>query len=78
MRRRVETKDFGLYNQKDTRVIFVDDDKFGMPQFIFLDAKKRLRMRLKVFPDGEGSGGVAFYDHTGGGGISGWRATRRV
>jgi hypothetical protein len=69
---RVETKDFGFYNQKDTRVIFFDDDKFGMPQIIFLDAKKRLRMRLKVFPDGDGSGGLAFYDSTG------WRGLLRL
>ena len=69
---RLETKDLGLYNEKDTRVVFFDDDKFGMPQFIFLDAKKRLRMRLKVFPDGEGSGGLAFYDDTG------WRGVLRM
>jgi hypothetical protein len=69
---RVEAKDFGFYNQKDTRVIFFDDDKFGMPQIIFLDAKKRLRMRLIVFPDGDGSGGLAFYDSTG------WRGVLRM
>jgi hypothetical protein len=69
---RLETKDLGFYNQKDTRVIFFDDDKFGMPQIIFLDAKKRLKMRLKVFPDGEGSGGVSFYDETG------WRGVFRL
>jgi hypothetical protein len=69
---RVDAKDFGFYNQKDTRVIFFDDDKFGMPQIIFLDAQKRLRMRLKVFPDGDGSGGVAFYDETG------WRGVFRM
>lgn len=68
----LETKDLGLYNEKGTRVIFYDDDKFGMPQIIFLDARKRLRMRLKVFPDGEGSGGVAFYDETG------WRGVFRM
>ena len=69
---RVEAKDIGFYNQKGTRVIFFDDDKFGMPQIIFLDAKKRLRMRLLVFPDGEGSGGLAFYDSTG------WRGVLRM
>lgn len=69
---RLETKDLGLYNEKDTRVVFFDDDKFGMPQLIFLDAQKRLRMRLKVFPDGDGSGGLAFYDGTG------WRGVFRM
>ena len=69
---RLETKDLGLYNEKDTRVLFFDDDKFGMPQLIFLDAKKRLRVRLKVFPDGDGSGGLAFYDE------SGWRGVFRM
>ncbi len=69
---RVETKDFGFYNQKDTRVIFFDDDKFGMPQFIFLDSQKRLRMRLKVLPENEGAGGLAFYDPTG------WRGEFRM
>ncbi len=68
----LETKDLGLYNEKDTRVVFFDDDKFGMPQLIFLDAEKRLRMRLKVFPDGDGSGGLAVYDD------SGWRAVLRM
>jgi hypothetical protein len=69
---RVESKDFGFYNTKNERVIFFDDDKFGMPQIIFLDAQKRLRMRLKVFPDGDGSGGLAFYDATG------WRGVFRM
>ena len=69
---RVEAKDIGFYNEKDTRVIFFDNDKFGMPQIIFLDAQKRLRMRLKVFPDGDGSGGLAFYDATG------WRGVLRM
>ena len=69
---RVEARDIGFYNKKDTRVIFFDNDKFGMPQIIFLDAQKRLRMRLKVFPDGDGSGGLAFYDATG------WRGVFRM
>ncbi|MGP0067411.1 MAG: hypothetical protein ACLQGP_27925 [Isosphaeraceae bacterium] len=69
---RVEAKDFGFYNKKDTRTVFFDHDKFGMPQIIFLDAQKRLRMRLKVFPDGDGSGGLAFYDATG------WRGVFRM
>ena len=69
---RVETKDFGFYNQKNTRVIFVNDDKFGQPQIIFLDSQKRLRMRLKVWPENEGGGGVAFYDPTG------WRGEFRM
>jgi hypothetical protein len=38
----------------------------------FLDDKKRLRMRVMVFPDGGGTGGVTFYDHTG------WRGVFRL
>lgn len=68
---RVNAKDIGFYNQKDTRVIFFDDDKFFMPQIIFLDDRKRLRMRLKVSPDREGSG-LAVYDETG------WRGFLRM
>jgi hypothetical protein len=68
----VEAKEFGFYNRAGTRVMFDADDKFGNPQVIFLDDQKRLRMRLKVWPDGGGSAGVAFYDHTG------WRGVFRM
>ena len=68
----VEAKEFGLYNRFGTRVVFDGDDKFGQPRVTFLDEKKRLRMRLLVFPDGGGTGGVAFYDHTG------WRGVFRM
>lgn len=68
----VEAKEFGLYNRFGTRVVFDTDDKFGQPRVTFLDDKKRLRMRLLVFPDGGGTGGVAFYDHTG------WRGVFRM
>lgn len=68
----VEAKEFGLYNRFGTRVVFDTDDKFGQPRVTFLDDKKRLRMRLLVFPDGGGTGGVAVYDHTG------WRGVFRM
>jgi hypothetical protein len=68
----VEAKEFGFFNRAGTRVMFDADDKFGNPQIIFLDDKKRLRMRLKVWPDGGGSAGVALYDHTG------WRGMFRM
>ena len=68
----VEAQEFGFYNRAGTRVMFDADDKFGNPQIIFLDDKKRLRMRLKVWPDGEGSAGMAFYDHKG------WRGEFRL
>jgi hypothetical protein len=58
----VEAKEFGLYNRFGTRVVFDSDDRFGQPRVTFLDDKKRLRMRLLVFPDGDGTGGVALYD----------------
>ncbi len=58
----VEAKEFGLYNRFGTRVVFDSDDRFGQPRVTFLDAEKRLRMRLLVFPDGEGTGGMALYD----------------
>ena len=68
----VEAQEFGFYNRAGTRVMFDSDDKFGNPEIIFLDTKKKLRMRLLVFPDGGGTGGMALYDHTG------WRAFFRM
>jgi hypothetical protein len=68
----VEAKEFGFYNQFGTRVVFDSADKFGQPRMTFLDDKKRLRMRVMVFPDGGGTGGVTFYDHTG------WRGVFRL
>ena len=62
MAKTVEAKEFGLYNRFGTRVVFDGDDKFGQPRVTFLDAEKRLRMRLLVFPDGGGTGGMALYD----------------
>jgi hypothetical protein len=69
---KVETKDFGFYNRFGTRVMFEADNKFGMPQMVFLDANKRLRMRLMVFPDADGTGGVVVYDDRS------WRGVLRM
>jgi hypothetical protein len=69
---RVETRDFGFYNRFGTRVMFEADNKFGQPQIVFLDANKRLRMRLMVFPDGDGTGGVVVYDSRS------WRGVLRM
>ena len=68
----VEANEFGLYNRFGTRVVFDADDRFGQPRVTFLDDTKRLRMRLLVFPDGGGTGGLASYDHTG------WRGVFRM
>jgi hypothetical protein len=64
--RRVEAKEFGFYNRFDTRVILEADDKWGLPQLIFMDLKKNYRMGIKVWPEGgDGTPGMVFYDHTG-------------
>jgi hypothetical protein len=68
----VEAKEFGLYNRFGTRVVFDTDDKFGQPRVTFLNDKKQLKMRLLVFPDGDGTGGIALYDYTG------WRGVFRM
>ncbi len=39
---------------------------------VFLDANKRLRMRLMVFPEGDGTGGVVVYDSRS------WRGVLRM
>jgi hypothetical protein len=69
---KVETKDLGFYNRFGTRVMFESDTKFGHPEVIFLDANKRLRMRLLVFPEGEGTGGIVVYDDRS------WRGVLRL
>jgi hypothetical protein len=69
---KLETKDFGFYNRFGTRVMFEADNKFGQPQMVFFDANKRLRMRLMIFPDGDGTGGVVVYDDRS------WRGVLRM
>jgi hypothetical protein len=64
--RRVEAKEFGFYNRFDTRVVLEADDKWGLPQLIFMDLKKNYRMGIKVWPEGDdGTPGMVFYDHSG-------------
>ncbi len=63
--RRVEAKEFGFYNRFDTRVVLEADDKFGLPQLIFMDLQKRYRLGIKVWPEGDGTPGLVFYDQSG-------------
>jgi hypothetical protein len=61
----VETNEFGLYNRFGTRVVLGADDKFGLPQLIFMDLQKRYRLGIKVWPEGDGTPGMVFYDQSG-------------
>jgi hypothetical protein len=61
----VESREFGFYNQDGTRVFLVDKDKFGYPNLILMDLKKRYRMAVKVWPEGDGTPGLVFYDQSG-------------
>src|SRR5437868_5055663 len=63
--RKVEAKEFGFYNRFDTRVVLEADDKFGLPQLIFMDLKKNYKMGIKVWPEGDGTPGMVFYDQSG-------------
>ena len=63
--RRVDAQEFGFYNRFDTRVILEADDKWGLPQLIFMDLKKRYRLGIKVWPEGDGTPGMVFYDQGG-------------
>ena len=63
--RTVEAHEFGFYNQEGTRVFLVDKDKFGYPNLILMDLKKRYRMAVKVWPEGDGTPGLVFYDESG-------------
>jgi hypothetical protein len=63
--RKVEAKEFGFYNRFDTRVVLEADDKWGLPQLIFMDLKKRYRLGIKVWPEGDGTPGMVFYDQSG-------------
>ena len=71
----VEAKEFGLYNRFGTRVVFDTDDKFGQPRVTFLDEKKRLRMRLLVFPDGGEQGASRYMTTLAGVACFAWMAT---
>jgi len=62
---KVETKEFGLYNRDGERVLFGTLDKFGNPELIFLDTNKRACMRVKVWPDYNGTPGLVFSDRRG-------------
>jgi hypothetical protein len=68
----LNSKEFGFYNRSNTRTWFATDDKFGDPEIIFLNPNKQLQMRLKVWPEEEGGGGLSFYDEQG------WRGQFRM
>jgi hypothetical protein len=61
----VESKEFGFYNREGTRVFLIDKDKFGYPNLVLMDLKKNYRMGIKVWPEGEGTPGLVFYDSSG-------------
>jgi hypothetical protein len=65
MPRRVEAREFGFYNRFGDRLILTADDKFGLPQLIFMDLKKEYRLGIKVWPEGDGTPGMVFYDKSG-------------
>jgi hypothetical protein len=71
----INSKEFGLINRNNIRVVFDSDDKFGNPRITFLDPKLRLKMRLMVWPETQGGGGgLTFYDDSG----NGWRGQFRL
>ena len=61
--KKVESKEFGLYNRDGKRVFFADYDKWGYPSLVFLDLDLNYRMGLKIH--GDGSPGMVFYDGSG-------------
>lgn len=63
MPKKLESKEFGLYNRLGKRVLFADYDKWGYPSLVFLDLDLNYRMGLKIY--GDGSPGMVFYDGTG-------------
>lgn len=65
MARRLEAREFGFYNRFNTRVVLEADDKWGLPQLIFMDLKKNYRLGIKVWPEGDGTPGLVFYDKAG-------------
>ncbi len=65
MSHRVEAREFGFYNRFGTRVVLEADDKWGLPQLIFMDLKKEYRLGIKVWPEGDGTPGMVFYDKSG-------------
>jgi hypothetical protein len=65
MARRIEAREFGFYNRFGTRVVLEADDKWGLPQLILMDLKKNYRLGIKVWPEGDGTPGMVFYDNSG-------------
>lgn len=63
---KVESKGFDFFNRSDKRVLLVEDDKFGYPSLVLLDADLRYRMGVTIAPDAPGGAPeVALYDNTG-------------
>jgi len=65
MPKKLESKDFGLYNRHGKRVLFADNDKWGYPNIWFLDLDLNCKMAVYVYPQDGGSAGIAFYDKSG-------------
>lgn len=61
----IKAREIGLVNRKGDRLVLADDDKFGNPNLIFMDLQKNYRMGIKVWPEGNGTPGMVFYDHSG-------------
>ena len=61
----IRSNEFGLINRAGDRLLLADNDKFGLPNLIFMDGNKNYRMGIKVWPDGNGTPGMVFYDQTG-------------
>ncbi|MFO0888348.1 MAG: hypothetical protein U0790_04275 [Isosphaeraceae bacterium] len=65
MPKKLESKDFGLYNRHNQRVVFADNDKWGYPNIFFLDLDLNCKLGVYVYPQDGGSAGIAFYDRGG-------------
>ncbi len=65
MARRVEAREFGFYNRFGQRLVLTADDKFGLPELIFMDRKLDYRMGIRVWPEGGDTPGMVLYDKMG-------------
>jgi hypothetical protein len=61
MPRQVNAREFGFYNRFGQRLVLQSDDKFGLPELIFMDRKLDYRMGIRVWPEGD-TPGMVLYD----------------